>query len=680
MDSDTASLASQAMELLLTNQFTNKYNVSSFKNVNNKYWTRYNRNRTPDTKEFIRPTICSCSSNVRGVQESTSTLLSARALVKANRTEECWAYLESLFSVQASNGFLPKYRYFPNDGNDGQNDHDSDNSASSYYYYNSTIIPTSKIFNSSMPKRYLPCSQNQNLYASTCFDSNQEYTFVHELNITSSGRLSALPIHATSILEIFYLSNQTSNDLHHLEFYFDRVYKMHSYWMGNVMKHCDLNDNDGHGACYNIIHPWESMVGMNSPQWNDILKYVDEIIEEEDWVPQPGMIPDHIPVNEPGYKAMIYLLECHANVTHGNETEKQTSVRGPSQGDYETKLIKQCPFAMMDLSHLSVLTRSNHDLYQIGKILHDSHSKKAPTKTLLHTMENWIDLTTKLNAQLWNEEAGRYASRNMLFNKNHSSDILGFDFVGSEFVDSHNAADLMTGWNTETNSSRFMSTVVSPLLDRDADFSFNCGSYPIWSWACSRNDKIAIHSAATPSIYPLINYWVSIGLKRNGAEGLGNYVQQSTLQLMCADSNDFGGLLTGACSNLTFGNTYNAQKGIPLTDSSYCDLTSTTSGAILYNLLQVDKPFSFKPSPPIQNGWVIVLVVAEIMIAFSIGLSCLLLSLNLMRRLKKDADEYEIIQLAQEQNREQDDNEQEVDRDESEDDTFSTLFWKLLDN
>jgi hypothetical protein len=52
-----------------------------------------------------------------------------------------------------------------------------------------------------------------------------------------------------------------------------------------------------------------------------------------------------------------------------------------------------------------------------------------------------------------------------------------------------------------------------------------------------------------------------------------------------------------------------------------------------------DKPFSYKPTPPIKNSWVIVLVVAEIIMAFSIGLSCLILSLHLMRRLNNDADQ-----------------------------------------
>lgn len=709
MNSNTDNHASeQALQLLLTNQFMHNYNVSSFKKyAKNRYWTRQRQHSTPDTKGFLHPTICSCSSSSddvdvdvyakgeggrsahRGVQESTSTLLAARALVKANRTSECWAYLDSLFTVQSPNGFLPKYRYFPidNDGDDDNNnndvddgvfvvDDDDDGQINVPYYYKNTRIPASKLFNSSMPKD--PCPQNQQTYASTCFNSMQEYTFVHELNITSSGRLSALPIHATSILEIFYLSNQTSSDLNKLEFYFGRLYKMHSYWLDYVMKYCDDDISGNKVPCYNIIHPWESLVDDNSPQWGQLLSHIDAIIKEEGWEPPPGtIIRNHNPPNDDVDKAMIYLLQCHADATNITDTVKKNG-KESKMGDYEEKLIKRCPFAMLDVSHLAVLTRSNYDLYQIGKILHDLHSSKAPSKTQLVTMEYWIDLTARLNARVWNEELGRYASRNMLFQKNQTSQE--YDFVGTEdFSDAHNAADLMVSWNIEADSARFMSMVVFPLLDKNADFSFNCGSYPIRSWACHKGDSNDTNSTAEPTIQPLINYWVSLGLENNGANGLGKFVQQSTLQFMCQDSYEFDSMPIG-CSKFTFSNAYNAQNGLPAEGSSSCDLTTTASGAILYNLLVPDKPLSFKPSPPIQNGWVIVLVVALIMVVFSIGLSCLLLSLNMMRRLKKDADEYALIQLAREQSCDQPEDEDEEQIFEEEEETLGSLFRKFCDN
>ena len=484
---------------------------------------------------------------------------------------------------------------------------------------------------------------------------------------------------------------------------------MHYYWMEHVMQHCDSSieggkrqgHGHGRGPCYNVIHPWESMVEMGSPQWNDFLHYVMQIIKEKDWAPPPEMIPDyvrysiHYPENESVYHAMLYLTECHANVTilgdndtppddTGMKMKTRTgsgSGSGSGSANYEMQLMKNCPFAMLDVSHLSVLARSNHDLDQMGKILHESHSKKAPTTTQWGMIKGWIDLTDGLmEQQLFESEssgAGRYVSRSLIFAKNDT--IVGnvttstFDYNGSVSMESHSSGNLMAGWNI-LNTSRFMSSVVDPLLNRDGDFTFNCGAYPIWSWACSSNagtrntvNSASAAAAAQSSIHPLMNYWISIGLLRNGAAGVGKFVQQSTLQLMCLQPDDDDALNNlspesySSCDNLTFASIYNAQSGVPFPNSTQCDMTSTTSAALAYNLLIQDAPFSYKPAPPMQNGWVIVLILAEIMIAFSVGLSCFLLSLNLLRRLKNDADEDALLQLAREENEHENENEERRD-------------------
>ena len=770
-----AKQIAQALDLILANQMTHTYDVSTFKvyendnnaNLNrnrnrnnannnnkakNKYWkSRYNRNHNPDRLSVIHPTICNCTCacassqngardthGAHSVQESTSTLFAARALMKGNRTEEAWSYLQSLFSSQGTNGFVPKYQYqfapddnytntgsdsdgkmmdMDNNGGGGGDDVSCEDGADSYYYMN-TLIPTpnmfqykyyngtnnndtnaSKLMLLSMPKTYQPCPQDKPSYPSSCFNSHNQYTFVTELNITYSNRLAAVPFHGSVVLDMFYLSPQTKEDLEKLEFYFDRVYKLHGFWMDHVMKYCGVTasasastsastgpNNEGHlqkgsdtsiGQCYNIVHPWESVVEMNSPQWNDILKFVMEIVKEKEWVPPPNVIPDHVksshqyPNDERVYHAMLYLLECQTNAIAINKP-----------GNYEKNLINQCPFAMMDLAHFSILSRSNSDLYQIGKILTSLYSAKAPSKTRLNVMKGWTQRIKKIEDYLWDEDhtrdgsIGRYASRSLLFlrrdaesgdgndDDNHS---ICFDVNGSEFVKSHSAANLIVDLNPAANSSRFTSSVVMPLMDRNEEFSFNCGGYPIWSWACSRNDanidvvidenRMSSGSLTAPSIYPMMNYLISTSLKRNGAKGLASYIEQSTLQMMCASADerayDVIRLPTDTCDNLTFGTAYSGRNGAPFNHASPCDMTSTISATILYNLLVPDGAFSFKPSPPIQHGWIIVLVIAEIAVAFSIGLSCLLLSLNLMQRLKKDAEGDAILQLARDQNEEE---------------------------
>merc|ERR1719162_997362 len=108
------------------------------------------------------------------------------------------------------------------------------------------------------------------------------------------------------------------------------------------------------------------MTSLESPQWNDILQQVKELIGESGWTPKSGLIPENVrkskrfPEDPKVFDAVLYLIECHSNVTALNST-------GDVIGDYELQLISYCPFAMLDLSHLSILSRSTHDLQQIAK-------------------------------------------------------------------------------------------------------------------------------------------------------------------------------------------------------------------------------------------------------------------------------------------------------------------------
>ena len=480
----------EALELIQSNQITTTFNLSQFRGGQPQHDHDEVKQRTPqeisdragqgqgqgyshivdvdtrpDSISFTHVAICSSeesssASSLEEVQESTSTLVAARALIKANQTDDAWSCLRSLFAMQGTNGFMPRYIYWNNHHHDNNTHMEEDGEYS--YYYNGTHIPKATLFPSAhtLPTRYTPCPssldqhtytyqyQYQYQYAPTptsmsCLDINDSYTYTQELNISTSGRLSALPMHATSLLELFYLSNQTMHDLNQLRYYFDRIYKMHYYWMEHVMKYCTGTPTDDTTAsdtasdsdtgnskpCYNIIHPWESLVPMDAPQWEMALAHIIDIVQEKKWTPNPRMkmmqhenaghympLPLHFPKNESVYHAMLYLLECHANVTsssstssspisdngndHGNSTlpshsypqsqsQSQSSQPQPPSQDYELELLQQCPFAMLDLSHLAILSKSHRDLYQIGKILHDSHSRDVPTRA--QSSMSWME-------------------------------------------------------------------------------------------------------------------------------------------------------------------------------------------------------------------------------------------------------------------------------------------------
>jgi len=628
---ETQHLEEYALRLVLDNLKEVSYDVSKFDKPRSHH-ARHSHFES-STIEYSHPLICSTSA-CNFTQESTSTLIAAVALMKANRTTAAWSALRSLFSQQGYNGFLPKYVF----------SQPVTNFTELGYFCENTEIPTSRLFKESLPPHYKPCpplvdgaSGDSSI---TCLDFYSEYTYANELQFKGSGRLAALPLHSTAILEIFYLSNQTSSDVEILGDFFNRLYKLHYYWMEHVMKRCSSGQIE---MCYNIINPWESMTSLESPQWNDILQQVKELIGESGWTPKSGLIPENVrksnrfPEDPKVFDAVLYLIECHSNVTALNST-------GDVIGDYELQLISYCPFAMLDLSHLSILSRSTHDLQQIAKILRASHSN-PPTKDKSKLINAWIEKSDGLmHRYLWDETHKRYSSRNIHFVTNGTASIESkpalFRSQESRFVKSLASTNLMAGWSNIPDTSHFMESIISPILAHDGSYNFNCNSpYPLTSWACDdTNDNSGTNQ--TILIDPLINYYVSLGLIHNGEQGVGGFIQQETLKLMCSDHDN-----DAVCTNLSFANSF----AYPLYSNNWtqCDLRSTTSAALLYDLLTPDKSHRYIPTPPMKNSWVIVLVVAEIVVAFSVGLSCLLLSLNLMKKL---AEEEHADRLAREQN------------------------------
>jgi len=830
---------------------------------------------------------------MKQVQESTATLYAARSFAKANHTDLAWDVLRSLFVVQGISGFLPKYTYFPpppppssstvhvpvpvpidvvGDAGDA-----GDVDEQQYFIPNSTL-PSHSMFGP-LPPPYLPCNKNENekenendndnhsvvanadtdsdandyeydyeygipnininsnQYYSTCYDSHGKYTFQNELNIQSSGRsLSSLPLlHSTIILDIYYLSNQTTttstttstksktmdamdtipttdatttndfftatnattrnakhtgnSDLQELSFYFQRLYKLHHFWMEHLRQNCVVNDvldnkhsnssinmndinsksesgngkgkgkgnNSGTGSgytidltkCYNVIHPWESLyfTDLYTPSsiqlWRNMLEDVIQNMNRHGWTVKPEMVPNEIRnsiyyppplVNDTSthdrdgdrdrdrgnrnsneietgrdvYDAMMYLFECQKNITSIQNNSNNNNTVWTTR-KYESEVISQCGFALLDAAHVAILSKSNQDLIGIGEILKSKHSKSKPTMDQLIKMNEWLEIGHSILDKLWNETEGRYLSRVLQFrtenvtvqssrsdgeNKTSTSGGGGggmklenepwkkthFVYDSTKTIFDSSLANLLVGWDTSLDPSRFMRSVSTPLIERDGSDAFNCGSYSIWSHGgCASGSGSSSSSSSSSSsppidnslpistgtpeylIFPLLSYWVSIGLSRNHELGLKTFIQKSTIQLMCLTSSllslpletmdqQWCGTTTEVAPRIPFGYAYDAINGTPMAEvlshddnlspsQVYdCDVTATTSAAIMYNILVQDRPFHIRPSPPIKNAWIVVLIITELVIAFSIGLSCVFLSLNLLRRLKNDDD------------------------------------------
>jgi len=708
---------------------------------------------TPQTTiNYTYPSPCSSTKTTRSpVQESTCTLLSALSFAKDNRTSLAWETLRSLFAVQGSNGFLPKYRYAANTTHPGHG------AAEDLNYLPGTSHPSPSLF-SDLPEDYRPCGAiNEDRDPRTgrpysCLDVHGRETEVRRLGIRGSGRLAAVPYHATFVFKIYEQSEQTPDDIKQLSFYFARLYRMHRFWMEHVMKGCwgAIQDAAGGGAaipgalpttthtawsrtlthsgtCYNVLHPWESMVDAPSPLWQTALDPIVQVMEQSGWIPPAASVqtPLLVPSNKTVHDAMLYLIRCHTNATliHNQnqrrhrlqkQHRRQRTQRHPNATDvidstdtilqtYEQTLMKYCPFAMLDVTQLSALSRAHVDLRQMGSVLrrYKLEGKDVATDYQLDQVERWGDMSHRLLMDLYvvtttqhdgsekDISKGKGIQRGF-FSKNVRFELDGDDDIvddasnhhqhhDSDTVHYHHLLDhdrpllepsafqLLAGWDDLPESQPFQNGIVSPILQRDGGgeerFTFGCGGFPIVSWGdrCRHPNRAGQPNGDAASkgsiddnggawIYPVLNYMLSAGLLRNGASGLGTFLRNSTLRMVCDAPNSFLGDINAVCgdatnekrSNPTFAAVYRtATPNHPLPPEpltlSLCDRTSTQTAAIVHDLLVPGREFALVPAPPIRHDWVLVLIAAELIVALGIGLSCLLLSLNLMGRLKRSA-------------------------------------------
>ena len=208
------------------------------------------------------------------------------------------------------------------------------------------------------------------------------------------------------------------------------------------------------------------------------------------------------------------------------------------------------------------------------------------------------------------------------------------------------------------------------LLRHSGRYSFDCGDYPIWSRGCEwdnesgdfstiasstkDNDLVsAIHPTIfastnkTASTYmealvdPKLNFFIGTGLNHNQANvaAFGKYLRDATIHIIC-DKRGKGHLLDEGehtCANHTTWLQEAYEVVLNSMDIDFnmdeCGSSNTATGSILFHLLIPDHEFvPLKPIPPIGNSWVITLITAELMVAFTVGATCICLSLGLVRR------------------------------------------------
>jgi len=538
-----------------------------------------------------------------GIIESTTTLISARVFSKIGNADLSWEFLRALFCGQGSNGFIPRF-----------------------VYMNTTDVNTGKLVVGSGWVDFVGPYPGPKLFPNSPNGNEPDNLRSKSVNIWTSNTIMAPPFHATTVLEVFYLSNQTDEDVDQLEQFYMKLKQWHNYLHKRIVPNCASTQQ--HTPCLLVNHPWETDIEMNSKLWKYALENTTKIVTEQGWTPNiDSEISSTVKAYDwPGdetYNTLLYLLQCLSEHADNDDDNKNN-----------TLFYSPCPFQMIDVGTVAALSKADQDLLQIGQILKDKNRIVSPKWSAEQIAKERLHISKTMSQQLWSDD-----------------DDIFFDSMVNLTLDANGtytsnittpltlpiaAASLPILWNTIDNST-ILEGVSSHLLQHTGPNSFYCGNYPLWSMGgCSDSDSY---------ITLLLNYRVAKGLRHNKELGLAHYIESSSLNLICGTPNSDENNLTNCSERQRFARTYDANTHLPIDGME----TSCLTAAIVVDILNPDKAFTYTSEPPISRSSVIFLIGVELIVAFGIGIVCVLLSLNLLRRASADQEGDEFVQIREEE-------------------------------
>lgn len=426
-----------------------------------------------------------------------------------------------------------------------------------------------------------------------------------------------------------------------LLYFYTKLRKWHDYLHAQVNTNCRSSSSSStpsmqttdSSPCLTVRHPWETEIEMSSVLWEYALENATKLVIEKSWTPSFD-IPSEVKssFDYPGddkYNTLLYLLECLSD----HSTDENLIMK-----DKKISIYSACPFQMIDVGFASALSKADQDLIQIGQILVDKNRISQPSSYVME-MERYQSLHSKrMLYDLWDDSNGIFLNRIVNLTMHASSGVYQSNNdthpltlpAGSNFA---------AVWEPLSNTT-MVGEMSSHLLQHSGQFSHYCGEYPLWSMGgCGISDS--------PLISFLLNYRVAKGLRYNNEFGLAQFLQTSSLNLVCGLPNSGEPNLTDCVGMQRFPWAFNGTTQLPVGEGE-CGLTSTLTAAIVLDFLHSDKMFKYESEPPISSSSVIVLIAMELVIAFSVGLTCLLLSLNLMRRATVDDEGDAFVRILRE--------------------------------
>eukprot|EP00815_Leptocylindrus_aporus_P005832 CAMPEP_0116053922 /NCGR_PEP_ID=MMETSP0322-20121206/2480_1 /TAXON_ID=163516 /ORGANISM="Leptocylindrus danicus var. apora, Strain B651" /LENGTH=719 /DNA_ID=CAMNT_0003537187 /DNA_START=211 /DNA_END=2370 /DNA_ORIENTATION=+ len=581
----THNLAQASLNVLKSNLMSIEYELDD--NTPDNAWTDlYN-----EDYRYIIP----CSSTyVRTVMDTNEAMLAARAFSKSGNANAAWDILSSVFAAQGSNGFIPRYVYF-----------DALNLTQGELWLNGTAYPNYSLFGVP-PVEFRPVDEG----------------------VRGSGMLAATPMLSSMVLDVFYLSNQADVDEDMLEMFVDKLYRWHEFL------HSDRTS-------YNIIHPWESLSQLDSPVWVQSLGLAMTAVNEVNYTFTRGEVPEEVTSADdyPGdeiYTAMLFLVDCLMALEHS------------------TDINQECPFGMTDVSIAALLVQADIDLESMADMINDIKSKDVVSNKELTRISDWKTESSGWLEDLWREAEGTQSYLPSTVDETGSISVVVVPIADNfmpvwrgwnRFLKAHypGGDELYSGeFRDYKGGERFDSLIYQMTESKDSDspYAFGCQtSNVVRSHGCNLSKD---YFNGPPVISPMLNYFLSNGIVLNGDLGVGHYIRNTTLNLVCELTPNSDSVSIDECPlDPVFAKRFNASNGEPRKSSSdlSCSVTNTATAAISYDLLFSDKEFDYDEGIPIASVWVTVLIAAELTIALFIMLTCISMSVNLLRSLKVDDDE-----------------------------------------
>jgi hypothetical protein len=568
-------IADQALKLLLSHlrprSFRSNVTCSSSTTSELPFQKSSKANEVPHCWHV--PIPCSIATDV---QESTSTLFTARALAKAGYVNYAWESLHALLSGQSEDGWIPKYQY----------------------HYDDSDYECSRKETTTTTTKYPESKDNTKDTNVPHISMMEDYWYIPNTTIPGpklGSFLSALPLHASVVLDVFAWSPQLEEDVQHLLELYIKIYRYHHFMVEHRPQYW---------------HPWESLWDPHS--WILPLKPIRGYMKSINWS-LPFKIP-HLVRNSYGYhpdvyEPSIFLLECMAAMTR-NETDDD------------------CPSSFKELvsvEHSAIWIQAHRDIIQMRQVLQDRHRDWELVHIDLNLPYTWLESSQQRWNRLWDENVQMYLPQ---WN-NESMGIADASLLVALWPLSNETDRIFPISSRLFQRNDYQLRNTNTLDDNMKSLAWNCGAHALWSRGGCPKPSV---------IVPLINYLVAMGLNRNHMLGMGHFMVQTTLKLMLIQEQEFqihqsSQLLKQ--HSLVFAEMFDASTGLPLLGNDakedVCSLTSTLTAALLYNLATVDPPRTFHPDPPIRSSGVIVLMIMELVVALAIGASCLFLNLKMLR-------------------------------------------------